>query len=282
MKTKLFLVSFLFCITANAQFSAGVKLNLSYGGINSANLVSNLSYQQALDSKLTEWSVKERWGYGFGFGGFAAYNFTDNFSGLVEPTIAFLNCGIDFTRVENKLDSKGDGDINTDITTSDISITYLDLPFLARYTFGENKIFAEAGFGFHVAASPDITSTASSEKDSYKKGVLDKTNIDPQYTQTTKLNVFDNPKVNFIIGLGATTELGGKPLSIDLRYNLPLTKSEMFTTDGGYNDGRFKKNDLLGYDGKTDAERDAPYLLNDFKMSTITLSITYALFKKDK
>ena len=280
MKTKLLVACLLFCGASNAQFSAGVKLNLSYGGINSANLVSNLNYQQSLDPKITEWSVKERWGYGFGLGGFAAYNINANFSCLAEPTIDFLSCGIDFTRVENKLDSKGDGDINTDITTSDISITYFSLPLLARYTFGENKFFAEAGLGFYVAGAPDIKSTASSEKDSYKKGVLDKTNLDPQYMQTTKLNVFDNPKVNFILGVGATMDAGGKPLSIDLRYNLPLTKSEMFTTDSGYNDGRFKKNDLLGYDGKTDAEKDAPYLLNDFKMSVVTLSVTYALFKK--
>jgi hypothetical protein len=90
--------------------------------------------------------------------------------------------------------------------------------------------------------------------------------------------VFASPRTNFVFGIGKGFDINGKLLTIDVRYNLPLTKSEMYTTDGNYNDGVFKKNNFFGLDGKTDAEKATPYLLNDFKLSYISLSLTYALF----
>jgi len=59
-----------------------------------------------------------------------------------------------------------------------------------------------------------------------------------------------------------------------------LTGSELFTTDPHYNDGLFKHNDLFSFKGKTDAEHDAPFFLNDFKMTSVSLSLSYTLFKK--
>ena len=75
-------------------------------------------------------------------------------------------------------------------------------------------------------------------------------------------------------------DVKGKNLSIALRYSLPLTQSETYATDVGYNDGRFSYNDLLGINGMTDAEKNAPYLPDDFKMSTLTLSFGLLLFGK--
>jgi len=282
IKSKLVLsILFLQCV-AQAQFSAGAKLNFSTGNIGSQNLTKNLDYQLSISPDITEWGVKRRWGLGIGFGGFVAYNFSERFSILLEPTIDFLKCGIDFKRVENNLDGKGNGDIKTESTTSNINLAYFNLPLLARYSVTKNNFFVEAGLGINFTGVPTITSTSNSQKDNYNNGVLDKTIIDPSYTLQTKLNVFSSPRVNFIFGLGKSFDINGKALTIDVRYSLPLTKSEMFTTDGNYNDGRFQQNDLLGINGKIDAERNAPYLLNDFKMSTITLSVSYTIFKQVK
>ena len=280
MKTRL-LIAFLFLyVTVNAQFSAGPILNFNVGNISSTNLIKNLNYQRNINPKITEWTVKGRWGVGFGAGGFVAYNFTKKFSCIVEPTIDIYNCGMDFIRVENKLDINGNGDIRTASTISDIKILAFNLPLLARYSFTESNFFVQGGVGIDFTGTPIIRSTGILQKDSYKNGLLDKTTIDPSYTLETKLNVFNSPRFNFVFGIGKSFDISGKPLTIDLRYALPLTRSEMFTTNGAYNDGVFNQNDLLGIDGKTDAERNAPYSLNDFKMSTITLSASYAIFKK--
>lgn len=280
MKTKLVIASLCLHFAANAQFSAGVKLNLSAGKINSANLQKNLDYQRYTNPKITEWGAKERWGAGFGFGGFAAYNFSNRFSFQVEPTINFLKCGIDFSRVENKIDNTGNGDIRTESTISDINITYFSLPILARYAFTENIFFIQGGIEVNFTGTPTIQSSGSVQKANYTNGFVDKTTIEPTYFLETKLNVFNSPRLNLVLGVGKSFDIKGKDLTLDLRYNLPFTKSEMFTTDGNYNDGVFKHNDLLGIGGKIDAENNAPYLLNDFKMSVITLSVSYALFKK--
>ncbi|MES2285490.1 MAG: outer membrane beta-barrel protein [Bacteroidota bacterium] len=280
MKTKLLIASLGLCITANAQFSAGLKLNLSSGNIRSNNLVKNLAFQRDFNPKITEWDVDVRWGIGFGLGGFVAYNFSDNFSILAEPTIDFLKCGIDFNRVENKLDNNGDGDIRFESTRSDINLTYFNLPLLARYTFSESKFFLQGGIGINFTGSPTIQSTANVRRESYTNWALDKTTIDASYTLETRLNVFKSPRFNFIFGAGKSFDIKGKDLSIDLRYNLPLTESQMFTTNGNYNEDVFNHNDMLGFGGKLDAENSAPFLLNDFKMSVITLSVSYTLFKK--
>ena len=280
MKTlSLICISIMIVNFAEAQFSGGVKLNVGMGGISSANLEDNLAYQNNYDPKITDWSVDQKWGFNFGFGGFLAYNFSDHFSILTEPTINFLQCAIDISREENNVDANGDGDVKTETTESDINLTYFSLPILVRYEF-PSKFYVLAGLGINFTGSPGITSYAYSQKVDYKNGGVDKTTIDPKTNYETSLNVFDSPRFDFVIGIGKTFEVGGKDLNIDLRYNLPLTKSEMFTTDPYYNDGQFKHNDLLGLDGKTDAEKSAPYLLNDYKMSVLSLSVAYTLFKK--
>lgn len=280
MKIKLLIASVGLCITANAQFSAGLKLNLSSGNIRSNNLVKNLDFQRDFNPKITEWDVKVRWGIGFGLGGFVAYNFSNNLSVLAEPTIDFLKCGIDFNREENKLDGNGNGDIKFESTTSDITVTYFNLPLLARYTFTESRFFLQAGIGINFTGSPTITSTSAVQKDNYSSGALNKTTIDAPYTLETRLNVFSSPRFNFIFGAGKSFDINGKDLSIDLRYNLPITESQMFTTNANYNEDIFNHNDMFGFGGRVNAENKAPFLLNDFKMSVITLSISYTLFKK--
>ena len=264
---------------AGAQFSGGIKINIGMGGIRSSNLEKSLSYQDGQDPQVTEWSAKQSWGPGYGIGGYIAYSFSDQLSFIGEPTLSYLKCDIDIKRVENKVNG-GDGDITTDATTSKIQVTYLNLPLLFQYKFGTAGFMMQAGLAIDFTGSPSISSTDNSIKESYKNGNLDKTTVDPSFTLDTKLDVFESPRFNFVIGAGKVFDVNGKDLSIALRYSLPLTQSEMYTTDGGYNDGRFSHNDLLGIDGKTDAEKNAPYLLDDFKMSTLTLSFGYQLFGK--
>jgi len=94
-----------------------------------------------------------------------------------EPAINFLKCGIDFARQENNLDNNGDGDIKTETTESDIDVTYLNLPFLLHYQFA-SRFYLLGRVGFNFTGSPEITSTATSQKDDYNNGILNKTTID--------------------------------------------------------------------------------------------------------
>ncbi|MCE9539349.1 MAG: outer membrane beta-barrel protein [Bacteroidetes bacterium] len=183
-------------------------MSLSTWNIRSANLVKNFDFQRDFNPKITEWDVKVRWGVGFGLGGFVAYNFSDNFSVLAEPIIDFLECGIDFKRVENKWDNNGN--IKFESTTSDITVTYFNLPLLARYTFAESKFFLQGGIGINFTASPTIESTTTVQNDNYTNGALNKTSIDAPFTLKTRLNVFDSPRFNFVFGLGKSLILKGR------------------------------------------------------------------------
>ena len=280
MKTKLLFAALCLQCAAHAQFSAGAKLNFTGGNIGSQNLQKNLDYQRSMNPQITEWDATRKWGMGFGIGGFVAYNFTDRFSLLLEPTVDFLSYGMDFKRVDDTRNNNGTGSITTQSTTSTMSMAYVSLPLMARYSLTKNNFFIEAGFGINFTGSPKITTTENSQSDHYILNTLNNSTIDPSYSVQTKLDVFSSMRGSFIMGLGKSFDLKGRMLTLDVRYSLPLTKSEMFTTNVSYNSGLFGPNDLLGINGKEDAERNAPsYLLNDFRMSTITLSVAFTIFR---
>ena len=76
-------------------------------------------------------------------------------------------------------------------------------------------------------------------------------------------------------------EINDNNLAIGLRYNLPITKSEMYTKDTFWDPFTHKNNEVFGILGKVKAEADAPqFRFNDFKMGYVEISLAYTLFQK--
>lgn len=93
------------------------------------------------------------------------------------------------------------------------------------------------------------------------------------------LDNFNATRLSFIVSGGITLDVSGKNLLIDIRYHLPLTKSNMYTSSLAFDDAASDNNEVFSIFGKTDAELYAPqYPLNDFKTGRITLGVSMLLF----
>ncbi len=273
-----------FLLTLNTfpqEFTFGPKINLGAGRINSKNLNESFEFRKADNFDIKKWDVNSKFGIAFGFGGFAEYIFNDKISVKGELSMNFLNHKyyIDYSEVD--LDVQGDGDKITIDSEAKIKISYFSFPILAKYKFIDGKgIYGVGGLNFNFISSAKIESEELRTKETYELGVLVDTDIDPEAV-TSEINNFNSPRLNFIIGGGTEFEIKDYNFNVEVRYNLPLTKSEMYTNDGVYDNNTFKNNEVFGFWGKIDADNDAPqYRLNDYKMGFIEISFSYALFKK--
>ena len=263
------------------ELDFGPKLNFGGGMLKSKNLQKSFEVRNAKDADIVAWDVKNKPGFHFGIGGFVEYTVNNNFSVVGELTYNFLNSKINIDSEENDVDGDGNGDIKTIESEAKIKLSYLQLPVLAKYTFSDDMgLYGVGGFGLNFVSTPEIVSSETKTKEVYVNGVLIRTDIEPR-SVSADLDNFKGTRLSFIVGGGITLDAGGKDLLIDIRYNLPLTKSEMYTTNWVYHDIAYDNNEVFSMWGKNDAELEAPqHRLNNFKMGTITVSIAYVLYIK--
>lgn len=270
-----------FAQSIQAQISIGPKIGVGAGSIKSRNLKENLDAQRQMDPDLKSWDVKNTLGLYFGLGGFLQYNINDNFALVTELTYNGLSSKIKINYEDNNVDGSGNGDITRIESEARIKVSFFSVPLLAKYSFsGTTGPYVLAGLRLNFLGTPEISSEETRVREQYFSGSLVQTSTEMR-TVGADVNVFKSTRLNFVLGGGTTIDLKGKNLSLDLRYNLPLTKSEMYTTSVNYDDMAFKNNEVFSVWGKTDAELDAPgFRLNDFKMGFLELSVSYALFQK--
>jgi len=265
------------------ELSIGAKINSGAGRIHSGNLQESFKMRKSLDEDIIRWEANSKSGFNFGIGGFAEYSVNDNASLIGELTYNFSNSTISIDHIDDDVDynGDGDGDIKTIESEATIKLSYVQLPLLAKYYFkGEAGPYAIGGFGFNFVGTPKIESSETKTKKTYDNFNLDKTTVDFR-TVSADLNEFNSTRLSFIFGAGTVFELDGRNLFVDIRFNLPLNKSVMYTTDGVYHDIAYKNNEVFSGWGKVEAEAEAPaFRLEDFKMSMITVSIGYSLFTK--
>lgn len=279
MKKTIFSFSlFIFFSAASAQFSIGPKINLGAGRVSSKNLKDNLGFRNQTNPDIQIWDIKYKFGSQFGLGAYFEYNINDNFSLLSELTLNSLSHKITMDYFENDLDGSGDGDKKIITSEAQLKFTYFNFPLLAKYSF--EKIYALGGLSFNFIGRHEIFSNETKKTETYSSNILTDIKIETDAV-TAELNVFKTSRADFVLGIGTFFDVADRKLSLDLRYYFPLTKTEMYTTSIAYEDNTFKNNEHFDVWGKTDAEIDArQYPLNDFKMSTISISISYALFEK--
>ena len=271
----------LFINKTYAQFSIGPKVSLGAGMINSKNLRNNINAYKLSDPKIQRWEINNKFGFCYSIGAFAQYGFNEQFAILTEPSFGGLKSTILMDYIKNNVDGSGNGEIKTVNSEAAIKLSYFALPLLAKYSFSKGKgFFVVSGIQFDFTGKPRIQSIETKTTVKYINNGIDKTDVSPDGVNSV-LNVFKSPRASFIIGVGLTTDVANRSLSVDLRYHLPVTKSEMYTTDSYYDNHTFNNNEYFDIWGKSGAEKDFPaYLLNDFKMSVIGISISYSLFKK--
>ncbi len=280
MKKILPLIGLFFAFQqAQAQFSIGPKVGLGAATFGSANLKNTMAAEMNAHKDVKEWNVRNRPGLYYSLGVFAQYSFNDRFAILTDLSYNGLNSAIKVYHEENKLDASGNGDINTIDSRAGIKTSFFSMPLLAKYTFASDKgLYVTGGFRVNFMGNTYIKSEEVKTKSQYVNSTLSKQTTEPRNV-TALMDVTASTRTSFVLGLGTTLPLFEKGLTVDVRYNLPLTKAAMYTTSARFDDIATKNNEIFGYDGKMEAETDNPnFKLNDFKMGILELTLSYPLF----
>jgi opacity protein-like surface antigen len=203
-------------------------------------LVAGFSYAQTITPKVgislstvsdgDESNVDTKSKIGFTLG--AAFNFpiTESFS--IQPELSYVQKGT------KSKESYTDGPNPTDIYESEnkITINYLEIPVLAKYSFGEGtKFFLNAGpslgFGLGGKTKREITQSYGGQSASgeiegdVKFGDLDE--------DAEEGDVYLDNRIDFGVQLGAGVLIANK-IQIDVRYGLGLSALYDDAEDGAY------------------------------------------------
>ncbi len=263
------------------KFELSPKVGFGAGRIYSRNLAENFGYRNDIDGDVLTWDVKQKIGFMFGIGACFQYNINDRLSAFVEPSFYSLNQKTKIDYIKNSLDGNGSGEKRTIISSAKIKMSWMNLPFMIQYGFGENNAFRiSGGMEFLFLRLPEIESDETKITETYINFGLVDNRIEIAKVSGI-LNEFKSPRTSFVLGLGTIFKISDKNLYLDLRYRLPLTKSTMYTTDANYDDKSFKNNEVFDIWGKADAELDAPqFPLDDYRLNTVEIVLRYVLFQK--
>lgn len=278
---KLTLITVLCCILLagsnvySQQLKYGATVNVGTSWIRSGNLKDNLEFQLKGDRDIKEWDVNSAPGILIGLGGTAVYAFNEIISVQGELSYNYQQSSFNIDFFEDARDATGTGATKAIASKAKISSSRIAVPLTLNYSLGANKPIISAGLELNFLSTPKIDSNEKETEIDYTNNTKTAQNFDSKAV-SSDINLFKTSRLNFLFGAGKTVNFGGKKISIQMKYHLPLTSSVLYTSNIFYDDQTFKNNEVFGASGKIDAEQDAPgFPLNDYKMSFIDFNLSY-------
>ncbi|MFN3402543.1 MAG: outer membrane beta-barrel protein [Cytophagaceae bacterium] len=278
IRTAGFIILFFMSFPLMAQFTFGVKVNAGTSFIKSRNLKKFHKSEKEDYPDLTKINASSRLRTGFGFGGFAEYKYSENLYFTVEPTINFFGGKILINRIYENIDSTGTGTIVRSSSDMTIKTTFISTPILVKYMISPiRKYYVIGGFAVNVNFKPRLISKEQTVIAYHKNHVLDESHVET-FNMDMKASKYRPLTFNLIIGAGKNFGRYGRDFNVDIRYYLPLSKSELYTSNSRFTENSFN-NYVFTKEGKEYVNAEG-YKLNDFRMGMLMVSIGYSIFKK--
>lgn len=277
MKTVLLSASLLFAalLTGYAQtLKFGARATLGTGTINSKVLQSYLDAENARDQDIKKYDLNAKLGSVFSIGGFVEYPLNNNVSLIGEIAFQQQSSNLQIDLME---DDAQDGLSFRDEVESNnrIKISAFSAPLLARYYLSSGSgPYITGGFTIDLVLGSKIEAEEHIvNKDFDASGAVIRNTSE---TRINKANIdeFGSPRLSFTIGIGTVLDVGASGLTVDLRYNAGLAKSQMYTTDILFDD-RAKESDVFSVYKQADMAVNDRVTLNDFKTGTLLLTLGY-------
>lgn len=273
----LLLTAFLmpFFLTGYAQeLKFGARVALGTGTINSKVLGSYFTTENNRDADIKKYDLNARLGSVFSIGGFVEYPLNDNLSLIGEIGILQQSSNLQIDLME---DDAQDGLTFRDEVESNnrIKISALSAPLLARYYLSSGSgPYITGGFTIDLVLGSKI----EAEEHIVEKG-FDASGAVIRNTSETRMNKanideFGSPRLSFTMGIGTVLDVGASGVTVDLRYNAGLAKSQMYTSDILFDD-RTRESDVFSVYKQTDIAVNDRVTLNDFKTGTLLLTVGY-------
>ena len=264
-----------------AQINLGIKINPGFGYIKSSTINNLFISEKESDQNIVNFKSNIGAGFNIGLGGFLQYNFTSTLAIITEPSFNLLYSRIYINYKREVIDLNGSGNQIRISSIAKLRTLYFNLPIIVKYTFYERKkLFAIAGISLNVNTKPHLNSEETRIDAEYKFNNLTASQVSYLNTSAT-LNTYGTTQFNLILGIGKTFRRKLKNLSVDIRYNYPVTNTSMYNTDNetlskSYNNVIFSSSENF----------NGPFNYNTFKkpnnfnLSVINLAIKYTIYKK--
>ena len=251
------------------DISYGAKIGLGTGYLKTKNMPAYFESEVTNEKCVKKYTLDSKMGFSFSIGGFAEYSISDNLAVLGELNFQSINSKLEINHIKDKETREITNSINK------FTISSLNVPLLARYYFsGKTSPYATAGFGFDFVMKAKLKTDETETEETYNSsGELLGTAAKSTSATEADMNGFKKFRTSFVLGGGIFLDAGKNGIAIDLRYSLPLTKSELYTSDISF-DNSTEKSDIFGITEKTDIENDG-YKLDDFKMGVLMLTVGY-------
>ncbi|HET9487615.1 MAG TPA: outer membrane beta-barrel protein [Chryseosolibacter sp.] len=273
---SLFLAMFL--LTSYLGYSQdvkfGAKLAIGTGTVNSKALQSYFDSENAGDADIKRFDLNPRLGTVFAIGGFVEYPLKNNFSLVGEISFQHHSSNMQIDLMED--DSQNGLSFRDQVESNNrIKISAFSVPLLARYYFSPKAgPYLTGGLTVDLVLSSKI----EAEEDILKKD-FDTSGAVIKSTSETRLNSadldgFGSPRTSLTIGAGTVLDAGASAITVDLRYNAGLSKSEMYTTNVPFDD-LTKESDVFSVYKQADIAVNDGFSLTDFKNGSLILTVGY-------
>ncbi len=264
------------------QSKFGISIAPGIGYIYSPNLNRIQSSRLENTPNLTQSSADKGAGFNLGIGMYYQYSINDKFALLTDPTFNFLNSKIFMNSKFESMNEQGTGRQSRVSSTAEISTMYVQVPLVLKYTFFQKrKLYLIGGVAINIMLPSTLKSREYSTRSKFGYERLTSTEVIPTETISASIDKYNPIQIAAVLGFGRQFRKKLNHVSIDIRYNYPLTKTTFYSSSDKLN--KADQNNLFGEDGKKMAEVAKPqFALNDFAMGVFNLTLRYTIKKIEK
>jgi hypothetical protein len=273
---SIMLTGFMTINLAKAQLVKGVVVNLGFGSIYSKNMNRMLAEKMTDDNYISLYNSHSNIGALVGAGAWFEYQLSERsfFHGGMSLNYQSSKLYINYSW--DSLDYNKTGRAHRISSENSIKVFDISMPLVFKYKLFENKkYYFVSGLTFSFSTKPILKSLETQSFTEYQNSSVYETEI-----EKIKQKVVIKPYSSFNaqINMGFEKEFRREMKKIRLRamVGLPFTKSKFYTKKASYYES-FTNNQAFTMQGKNDMERQSKFKLNDFRKSTIVLSIYYAI-----
>lgn len=248
------------------NFVYGTKLGFGASSLKSKNMETFFNSQKSADHCVKKYSKEESMGFTYNVGAFAEYRLNTHFG---------LGGEVCFQSVSATIQTKYIQDQATRIivkSENKFTLNSINIPLMAKYYFKESKgPFLLTGVALDLLVGSKLKVKEVTTYETYNNsGTYVSTQSTSDKNMTVKLDGASKFRASFLIGAGVLIPVKDKGVFVDARYSLPLTKSEVYSNDAGFNSAVHKSNPFGSEIAKNKTNN-----LNDFKLGVISINVGY-------
>lgn len=251
------------------RYSAKVAPGLGY--IRSPEL--NNYYNTLNDESTYEvYNISSRMRTHFAFGGMIDYKINESWFVVAEPVFTFASVKLVSTYTYDDVDEQGNGEFIRINSDAKFRTPYFSLPLTARYRFSPRReLYALGGFVFNINLKPTLVSKEKASTVSYDEGVSEFF-YSEKTTSEVKISDFNVFNMGLVAGFGKMLNKYGRNIFIDVRYNLPLTRTGISSAQS---DEALLLNSVFTKEGQEYSGKN----FKDFRTGLLSLNIGVMLYK---